>query len=273
MWSASLASVQRMRVAAGVCVAVVIGLAVASTAQAQRTNAHYFHSADLPPGAIGSGQLLRGGPMVCYYQPVEVAVPKGVTIAPAVNGQFIPSKPGPLLAGMLIGQVYRLRISTIPELETEEVYPTIEVINRLHPPPGQAARFPIPVQITLDEIKLAISGRFVTRVIYLEDPHTALPLAEDPNTQRYFEVRPGQDPLRVADELGRPMAILRMGSRVPDLQDDQTEFGFPYGTPPLQLYEKPAEVRRDSGLEPTPRDPAASATSTIRRGGQRATLR
>jgi len=68
MWSASLASVQRMRVASGVCAALVLGLAINSTAHAQGSGAHYFHSADLPPGAIGSGQVLRGGPMVCYYQ-------------------------------------------------------------------------------------------------------------------------------------------------------------------------------------------------------------
>ena len=56
----------------------------------------------------------------------------------------------------------------------------------------------------------------MTRVIYLEDPDHALPVAEKPDEQTYFEVPPGDNPLDVADRLGRPMAILRMGGRVPD---------------------------------------------------------
>lgn len=232
--------------------ALVVLLTASSPALAQRPGWHYFHSADLPPGVVGRGQAMRGGPTPGYFQPVEVSVPEGVTIAPAVNGQFLESKPGPLLAGMLIGQVYRLRVSHIPDYETDEVFPTIELVSRLHPPPGQALRFPIPIQLTLEEIKLAIEGRYVTRVIYLEDPNAALPLAEDPKAQRYFEVKPGQDPLQTADELGRPVAILRMGSRVPDLASDTPNFGFDYGSPPLQLFEKPTAVERNSGLEPPP---------------------
>ena len=77
---------------------------------------------------------------------------------------------------MLIGKVYRFRVTGIKRNEGFEVFPTVEVINRMYPPKGQATRFPIPIQLTEEELALAISGRFVTRVIYLEDPRTALPL-------------------------------------------------------------------------------------------------
>ena len=133
----------------------------------------------------------------------------------AIDGHFEPPQPCPVTVGMLIGCAYRIKVVGIPLNEGQEVYPTIEVINRLYPPAGQAARFPIPIELTRQELEMALNGRYVTRVIYLEDPATALPRAEDPKHQRYFDVRTDQDPVEVADQLGRPMAILRMGSRLP----------------------------------------------------------
>ena len=57
------------------------------------------------------------------------------------------------------------------------MYPTIEVINRLYPPQGLENHFPVPVHFTLEELEMALSGRMVTRVIYLEDPQSACPSA------------------------------------------------------------------------------------------------
>jgi hypothetical protein len=226
-------------------------------AYGQRRTAHYFQSADLPPGTVGQAQLLRGGPLPGYFQPVEVRCPQGCLISPAVGPGYAEPQPDKLLAGMLVGAVYRLKISKIPLHETDEIYPTIEVINRLHPPPGQESRFPIPIEITAEELQLAIRGQFVTRVIYLEDPTRPFPLQEDPKNQRVFEVHPADDPLRVADELGRPMAILRMGSRVPDETQDPTQLGFGYGSPPLKLLAPAIDLPRDAGLETSSSPPGA----------------
>ena len=96
-----------------------------------------------------------------------------------------------------------------------EIFPTIEVIDRTYAPVDQQVRFAIPLELDLEDINLALQGKFVTRVIYLEDPHKALP-TPSVNGQSWFEVGPGRDPLAVADELGRPVAILRMGARVPE---------------------------------------------------------
>ena len=78
-------------------------------------------------------------------------------------------------------------------------------------------------------MKLALAGKFVTRVIYLEDPHNAAPVREIDHSQNWFEVAVGQDPLAAADKLGRPVAILRLGGRVPDAGPDA---GFFFGSPP-----------------------------------------
>ena len=59
-------------------------------------------------------------------------------------------------------------------------------------------------------------------MIYLEDPERALPVGKGEKDQNWFDVGPGKDPLVVADSLGRPVAIVRMGGRVPDAPKDST---------------------------------------------------
>ncbi|HKD35798.1 MAG TPA: hypothetical protein VKB78_03330 [Pirellulales bacterium] len=213
---------------------VTMLLAGGSLAPAEQPPVHYEHAGELPPGAIGSRQLERGGPLPGYFQPVEIEGPAGSSISLAVDDQFTQPSPAPLKAGMLIGSVYRIRVAGIPRHEGVEVFPTIELVNRLYPPPGQELRFPVPIELTLEDLELAMEGRFVTRVIYLEDPKLALPAAEDKNHQEWFEVGPHDDPLAVADRLGRPMAILRIGGRVPT-NSEQPGAEFMYHSPPLLL--------------------------------------
>ena len=208
---------------------------------------HYLNKADAPPGLIGQRQLERGGPLPGYFQPVEVRAPAGTLISLASETPLAEPKPEKLLAGMLIGQVYRLRVANIPNREGQEVFPTIEVIDRLYPPPGQAARFPIPIELTREELDYALDGRYVMRVIYLEDVATAPAVQEVPGQQRYIDLPPGNDAMMAADRLGRPMAILRMGSRVPLPDEDQSR--FLYQNPPVLPIELPPVIDRTKGLE------------------------
>jgi len=217
----------------GFVVALVCCLVLAPVGEAQQV--HYRHAADMPPGAIGQWQLQRGGPLPGYFQPTEVIVPKGCMVSLAVGGQFDKSAQNRRRAGLLIGQVYRLKVTHIPLYEGQEVFPTIELIDRIYPPVGRSGEFPIPIQITRDDLREAIQGRMVTRVIYVEDPAHALPAVQQPNQPLGFDVQRGDDPLKVADSLGRPVAILRLGARVPESQGPTPR--FLYGSPiwkPLQ---------------------------------------
>ena len=134
---------------------------------------------------------------------------------------------------MLIGAVYRLRVINIPGAEGLEVFPTIEIIDRLYAPLRQEHEFPIPIEITADDLESALAGKFVTRVVYLEDPESPLPVADRPRQQRSFDVGPRDNPLEMADELGRPMAILRLGGRVPG--SEGPDAAFLYGSPPMMV--------------------------------------
>jgi len=211
-----------------------------ATALAQEGGVHYLHHGVMPPGAIGSQQLQRIGSLPGFYQPVEIKAPPGALVSLATAGQFVPAEPVPLRAGMIVGAVYRLRVMNIPLAEGQEVFPTIEVVNRLNTPPGQQRRFPIPVELTVEDLRLALEGKFVTRVIYLEDPETALPVRSDVTGQTWFDVGPGRDPLAVADVLGRPMAILRMGAKLPADGQCPDPYFF-YGSPPFVRYPMAAQ--------------------------------
>ncbi len=220
---------------------------------------HYQHYSTSPPGAVGTDQLTHGGPRAGYFQPVKIHAPEGVSISLIVDDKFERPQAAPITVGMLIGQVYRMKVTGIPLHEGFEVYPSIEVINRLYPPPGQEARFPIPVELTVEELDMAMRGGYVTRVIYLEEPTTALPLQQIPGQQRYFEVLPTQDPLIVADRLGRPMAILRIGSRLPEANGASPQFMF--GSPQLVKLPKPgpdASPEELKTVEPDARQPDAA---------------
>jgi hypothetical protein len=248
---------------------VAIIMAAAPAAEAQNRPFHTFYSADMPPGTIGAAQLMRGGPLPGYFQPVEITAPQDTHMAMALEGVFQTPQPAPLRAALLVGKPYRLKVTNIPFHVGEEVYPSVEIINRLYPPPGTEVKYPIPIELTREELEMALHGQYVVRVIYLENPHTALPVREDRQQQRYFEVGAKQDPLEVADALGRPVAILRLGSRVPELDKETGRFVFdsPPWVPLEAWVEPPVEAPPAAvPADPPPGAPSASAApQTTRR--------
>jgi hypothetical protein len=144
--------------------------------------------------------------------------------------------PAPAVAGLCVHSVYRIKLSDMRDFPGLELYPTIEVIDRLHPPRGREVEFAIPVTLTAEEIAAAIAGRLVTKVIYLEQPHRE---ATVPGTTagRVRRVLPHENALAVANEAGRPMVIVRLGGRTPDA--GASEPGF-FGTcAPVQFYGPP----------------------------------
>lgn len=217
--------------------AVLLGLMVGASALAQDRPVHRLNAGTMPPGAIGRQRLLRGGPLSGFCQPVAIRAPQGTRIAPAAGSDFIEGRGDQLNVGLAIGAVYRFRVTEIPGHPGLEVFPTIEVVDRLYPPAGQVLRFPIPIELTQDELLAAAEGRFITRVIYLEDPALAPAIARKDEEQPWIEAGPGEDPLAMADHLGRPMAILRMGGRLPG--DNEPDPAFLYGAPPVQIYDSP----------------------------------
>lgn len=239
----------------------------AASLPAQTPGPHMLNAGAMPPGAIGSQQLMRGGPLPGYFQPVEIVLPPGALISTASTDDFDPPQNGPIELGMLIGAVYRFRVTNIPDRQALEVYPTIEVIDRLYPPVGMEGRFPITIHIAQDELELALSGKFVTRVVYLENPDNAVPEARSAEAQPYFEIPRGEDPLEVADRMGRPMAIVRLGGRLPDASGPDSAFLF--GSPPYLRFNKAASVARPPAAPPMSAGEQASLNKPLASGSSR----
>ena len=223
-------------------------------AQQQQRNLHYRNSTiNMAPGMIGQSQLYRGGPLPGYFQPVEIITPVGTKVGFAFNQQFETPKMDDRKAGMLIGHTYRLKVTNIYKHPGEELYPTVEVIDRLYPPRGKEFQYPIPIHIDQQDIESALAGFFVTRVIYVEAPATALQVQDRRDYQRVTDVGAQENPLRTADRFGRPVAILRIGSRLP-IHDPSTG-KLRVQTPPLLLLQKPgatpAEINQTQPGLPT----------------------
>lgn len=219
--------------------ALVAATCLVASAQPPLGNTGVFplHRADMPPGAVGQGQLLRGGPLAGYFQPVAFHVADDARVAIWNGETFQPLTGSSPLVGLLAGQVYRLKITNIKGRPGAEVYPTVELVSRLFPPRGLELKHPVPIEFAAEEVTAALRGLFVTRVVYLENPDQALPVRDAPHSQRVFEVGVSDDPLQAADRLGRPMAIVRIGSRVPNANELAT---FGYGAPPFRVFPQPA---------------------------------
>jgi hypothetical protein len=177
------------------------------------------------PGKYARWNLIAKPQLAGYFQPVQINLP-----GPALVSFFSPEHAEPMLtqapalAGMLIGPVYRFRVAGMPGYPGVEIFPTVEVVDRMHPPAGREHEFPIPVDITESEIEAVLGGQMVTKVVYLEQPQTASVLEGENGTILTYDLPPTSNSIDTALQLGRPMAILRIGGRVPDPRDPNDPF-------------------------------------------------
>ncbi|MCH8830452.1 MAG: hypothetical protein IID45_12825 [Planctomycetes bacterium] len=176
-----------------------------------------------PPGVAGywAGALGKAGPGM--LQPIRIILPTTgqVTVYGSPTSRPIVS-PAPANVEVAVGYVYRMKISDMPEFPRVVLYPSVEVIDRLHPPAGKAAQFPIPITITAEEIQFVLNGRYITKVVYLEQPQLASP-AESPLPT--LTVPATSNTLLEADRRGRPMLIVRIGGRQPSGNRQTAFFG------------------------------------------------
>ena len=209
----------------------IIGVLFCSWAGAQ--DRHFLMNAQtMPTGEAARWSLMTNPQKYGYFQPVEISLPSAGHVS---FYQGSPQSPvltqAPSQAGMMVGHTYRVRISGMPEYPGVELYPTIELLDRLHPPEGEAENFPIPIELTREEIHIALQERMITKVVYLEQPEFAVPFEQ--GAQIHVEDLPVKtNLLQAADERGRPMAIVRIGGRIPDPMSQIDEF---YSRSPIKI--------------------------------------
>lgn len=231
-------------IAAGLMVLATSGSGIKAVAQPPVSPSYFPLDHRVPGRAIEWDRAIRPN-RPAYVQPVRIELPS-IGLVTFYNGspdQSILTQ-APSQVGMLVSRTYRFQITGMPEFPGVSLYPTVELLDRLHPPPGQEQDFPIPIQFTVEEIETALEDRLVTKVIYLEQPQWAVP-QEPGQPINVDDLAATDNLLQAADRRGRAMAIIRLGGRVPDARGDgNSEF---YG----ELTPVITQQRRSPSSPPT----------------------
>jgi uncharacterized repeat protein (TIGR01451 family) len=228
--------------AAALVLAAAAGFGDATVWGQAKTRAPRYFPLDqtVQPGMAGQwARTINPEPPV--FQPVRLFAPGGegeVTFYGMNTGEALVSQ-GRGEAALIVGPVYRCKIAAMPDYPGVELYPSIELVDRLHPPAGQEGRFPIPVAFTPQEIDAAVDGQMVLKVVYVEQPDLAMPTAHDEPLPTQ-ELESSRNPLAEADLLGRPVAIVRLGGRMPDASGRDDMLMRSHG--PLGMVNPPDEV-------------------------------
>ncbi len=196
-------------------IALLLGslAAVPLTAQDARTHFPLDHRA--PVGVAGRWNVIAQRGIHGFPQPFEVSLPTQgrVTFFDGSTPEGV-AVDAPAQARLPVGHVCRVKISDLPEFPGVELYPTIEMLDRLHAPPELAGEFAVPIQLTAEEIEAVLQDRMVTKVIYLERQDLPRPNAQEGDVH-ISDLLPSANLLESATQRGRPVAILRLGGRTP----------------------------------------------------------
>ena len=221
-----------MRSLALTALALVALTGLTSVQAQERSGKYYPLDHRKPVGEAGRWQVIAHPGIQHYVQPVQIKLPSTGEISFYQGGSPSAVQEAPAQAGMQVGYAYRVKIANIPEHPGLEIYPTIELLGRLHPPMELKDKYPVPVEITDEEIEAVMNDQMVTKVIYLEQPQLANPTHQVDGKMHNESLDTEVNLLEAADQRGRPIAILRIGGRIPDPQSREDEF---YSASPITL--------------------------------------
>ncbi len=224
-------------------------------AYAQLARGHKLIDSRMPLGVASQRTMLSNRNLVNHVQAVRLLTPKDSTVNVFANGTAIGPNGPSVSVGVSAGLIYRFKVDFVADQKPRTVYPSIELVDRLYPPEGLSTQFPIPVVLTQDDLDQASAGKMVTKVIYLESAEGAVVRRASERDQPYFDIDGSQDPLHVAKGFGRPLVIVRIGSRTPTAAELNRPSAF-NSSMPVSLPEPidaPAVSNRFQAQPPTNR--------------------
>lgn len=177
----------------------------------------------------------------------KVIVPAGTTITVHPGSGMAKAYAGGTTFGFRPGFGYRLELGNIPGKPGTTLYPLIEVYGSLVPRNGlNYWEFPTAIPFSADELAKAATGVMISKVIYLEDPKKAVPIAATPDTPHEFNEPTSAEAKKAAVESGRVVAVVTLGDRPPHPQElaanaiantillpGETSLAAPAAMPPL----------------------------------------
>jgi uncharacterized repeat protein (TIGR01451 family) len=150
----------------------------------------------------------------------------------------------PCIIAFRPGYRYRLQLGGMKDEPKLTLSPSLDVLGSLRLTSGmKAADYPATLLFTDDDFAMVRAGSVVNKVVVLERPETALPVATRADQPLEITVPPNRDPLQDAQDRGRPLLVLHMGERDVTPQEMQAQ-----GIPGTMLL--PGEK-----VLPPPRDP------------------
>ncbi len=190
-------------------------------------------------------------------EPVSVQVrfagPKGMQVSISqgeIGGREATPLTAPATYNFHPGR-HDLKLAAIPGRSGVQLFPSLE-IPQSNP---EAAEFlehtQIPIQLTDEDLDQALSGNFVTKVVFLPDLEFQELALAGVETLVSTRVDPGVDPVKEAERRGTILAILRLGNK----EKDTAKPG-----------KRSATIERGAGSGKSPRGQARSTVGGESRG-------
>jgi uncharacterized repeat protein (TIGR01451 family) len=175
---------------------------------------------------------------------VRIAGPAGMKVT-AYRGAAPPQTfTAPCTFAFRPGYRCRLQLGGIEGRPGISLFPSFDVIGSLRLPHGvRAADHPVTIAFSMDDLAAVAAGNVVTKLVVLERPETAIPVATKADGPIELDLQPNRDLFKEALPRGRPLMLVRVGER----QLTPQEVGADY-VPGTMLL--PAER-----VLPAPRDP------------------
>lgn len=175
-----------------------------------------------PGGLGGPGSGMYSGQYMGGRTSVRFANPPGMKITWQTAGGFSDNGlEAPARYNFPQANMYRLRLSGIPNRPGKNYYPTLEV----YPATAKTITFlshsTVPVTFTDEDFEQVNAGNLVVKVIYLPDEkYQDLVGAAGADEVVSTRLEPGVNPIEEANRRGTILAVIRIGNA--DLQDPNT---------------------------------------------------
>ena len=176
-----------------------------------------------PAGAGGPGSGMYQGMFAGGRTSIRFGNPAGMKITWQSAGGSFPESglEAPARYNFPQMNMYRLRLSSIPNQPGKQYYPTLEVYPATAKTVTYLSHNTVPVTFTDEDFDQVKAGNLVVKVVYLPDEKfqdlAAVAGAEEVVSTR---LEPGVNPLEEANRRGTILAVVRIGNV--DLQDPNT---------------------------------------------------
>jgi uncharacterized repeat protein (TIGR01451 family) len=169
-------------------------------------------AATVLPGAAAA-QFAAAPPLLPPPLYVRLVGPAGMQVTVYRGGQQGVTFNTPCVIGFRPGYHYRLQLGNIAGRRGVTLFPSFEVIGSLRMPTAHAMEHPATLVFGDEDFAGVAAGSVITKVVVLERPDTAIPVATAPDQPIEQLLPPDRDLFVQAQERGRPVLLLHLGER------------------------------------------------------------